>query len=104
MAVSCFLGGRDDGAGSKVGGQCLRGHSKVTVRSDPRQILLNKFLYFFHLLGTGAVREVAEAFEFDQIRVDYAFDQSRRQFAELFRYHRVAVSVALKDRDVLNAT
>lgn len=28
MAVSRFLGGQDDGEGSKVGGQCLTGHGK----------------------------------------------------------------------------
>lgn len=59
----------------RVDDQCLRGHSKVTVRSDRRQIFLNKFLYFRHLLGTGAVREVAEGFKLDHFRVHYSFDQ-----------------------------
>lgn len=58
-----------------MGGQCLRDHSKVTVRSVPRQILLNKILHFAQLLRTGAVREVAEASEADHVRVDYGFDQ-----------------------------
>lgn len=49
------------------------GHSGDEVRSDPGQILLDKFLYSRHLLMTGVVREPWEGFEGDHLRVDYVF-------------------------------
>jgi len=79
------------------------GHSRDEVRSDPGQILLNKFLYSRHLLRTGAVREPWVGFEGDHLRVDYGFEFFRRHGTKLYRDHGVHLTVALQDRDVLVA-
>lgn len=91
-AHGCFLW---ENGRSGVRGQCLGRHSGDDVRSDPGQVLLDKFLYSCHLLRTRAVGEPWVGFVGHHLRVDYRFEFFCSHGTELHGDNDVHLAVAL---------